>query len=302
MYQARYREASAFRVLCFNDSVRWSHLTGVLCSLEAESTWRNVVSLVPSFLHPLSVFTRDCLPVLLAIRFALSPSMTFLPRSKTPDSFDLLSFAFESEKLVTVDLLLACRLRLVRFLGSVSGDLSFYESVFAELKVVLCPSSAPFSMSTWEPEFVFKWLSNKLFAMGVIFGSDKSEALSKVNLLSSFRAAVSFQYSAEQSQYLGSAEYQSRLSRLITVSAVVSAPGGSVSPAGRASVSTQWCMQHARFSLNLASVACPLGSACTRLHPFLVRPFSDSNKHSLRNLANIIKVPASRDLFLAAIN
>ena len=304
VFQAKYREAGAFRVLCFNIKARWSHLAGSLCSLEAESTWRNVVSLVPPFLHPLTIFSREYLPILLGLRFSLAPSMTFLPRSKKPESFDLLSFAFESEKVVTVDLLLSLLQRLVRFLGSVSNDSQFYDSLFSDIKAVLCPSSTPFSMCTWEPEFVFKWIATKFFAVSVVFGSDRSEVLSKADLLIKLRTVVSFEYCAEQAQYLGSLEYQSRISRLhsASIGAIVSVPCGYVPLVNKVPVSAQWCMQHAKFSMSLAGNPCPLGLACTRLHPVLMRPFSDSQKISLRGLANIIRVPASKDSFLSAIN
>ena len=158
-------------------------------------------------------------------------------------------------------------------------------------------------MSDWAPEYVFRWLSQRLFGFGCVFGETGSESCSKVVLSSKLRVVLSFHFGDELSSYLASSEYGSFFSlRAGVVNRVVNPALGNVSsPVAKVPLAAQWCMQHAKFVLGLFSQPCAAGNACGRLHPALTRPFSDSVKYSLRGLANIIKVPAQKDVFLAAI-
>jgi hypothetical protein len=172
--QRNFREASAFRVLCFNDRTRWVPLAGDLCSLDAQSTWRSIVMELPESFRVLPIFSPDSLPLLLNMRFALSPSMVGgFPRPKKLDFVDLLSFSFEAEQISSVASLRELLLRLVKSLDSIAGDKGFYASVFSEWFDVLCPSSFPLTMSSWAPEYVFRWLSQRLFNVSSWFWGNR---------------------------------------------------------------------------------------------------------------------------------
>jgi hypothetical protein len=242
--------------------------------------------------------------MLLNLRFALSPSLvSVFPRPKKVDFVDLLSFSFESEQILTVVSLRELVLRLVKSLGSIAGDKGFYSSVFSKWIDVLCPSSFPLTMSSWAPEYVFRWLSQKLFNVASLFGATASISYSKEEIRSNLGVIVDFQFGTELAFYLASIEYRAFSSRLSAVISGSVAPvvGSLGSPSLKVPVSSQWCMQHARFSLGLNLQPCLGGPTCARLHPVLTRPFTDLQKSSLRSLSNIIQSPAQKNLFLAAI-
>ncbi len=93
-------------------------------------------------------------------------------------------------------------LRLVKSLGSIAGDKGFYSSVFSKWTDVLCPSSFPLTMSSWAPEYVFRWCSQKLFNVASLFGVTASLSYFKEEIRSNLGVIVDFKFGSESAFYL----------------------------------------------------------------------------------------------------
>jgi len=177
--QVRYDEARAFRSLCFNDPDKWKSLAGSFCALDALSTARNVIMLIPEGLRSLPAFSSFMLSSLLYGQFGVVKfDLRFLGVGKKNDPFHLGLLLFPGEALYKVHNIREVLQRFVIVLGSIFGDEEFYRSLFEELMGILCSSRHPVSMSSWSTAYVFKWVSQKLFSFGYHLGQEKSSHLS----------------------------------------------------------------------------------------------------------------------------
>lgn len=332
--QLRYDEARAFRTLCFNDPERWTNLAGRYCALEAVSTARNVLMLVPEGLQTLPAFSALNLTSLLHGQFGVVKfAVRFAVGGKKNDPFHLGLLLTSEEAFFKVHNVREVLQRFVIILGSIFGDELFYRNLFEDLLNILCSSRHPISMSSWSTAYVFKWLSQKLFKFGYHLGQEKSSFFSKNKLFRVLKKELDFTFSVEQGMYLMSEEFKSWNSPRVAAqprpfnhpTTVPARPFANLSPPPGPTLGTrglsnplnfsvsanpltpkdqQWCLPHASHALGVSVNPCKgdlRGGPCNRVHPVLTRPLSDPQKTKLTSLAEVIRKPDFKSKFLAAI-
>ena len=329
--QSRFAESRPFRVLCGNDAARWKTLAGEFCSLEASSTLKNVLFLVPEPLKLLLV----CGPVRLAdflsanfvtVKFALQ----FAAVPKKGEGIHLGFFLYAFESFRTVSFCKKALDRLIKLLGLIFSDVDFFRSVFERVSEVLSDVSER-NMTSWDVAYVFNWINLKLFKLGHYLVQESSSFRSKSEIYNDLLSVLAFSFPEEQSLFLGSALGRQPLTKpLVALKNGVQFPSRSpqttlalpfvpshVQPLGgqsrfHASSSSssvvhppdKWCINHVAHCVGARAMPCagpPSGGTCSWSHPSVPLPLSAQHKDALKNLAQSIKPSPFKSKFLSLI-
>ena len=331
--QSKFTESRPLRVMCGNLVVRWKALAGEFCQIDASSTLKNALFLVPEPLKLLPV----CGPIRLAelllanfvtVKFALQ----YPSPPKKGEGSHLGFFLFPYESFRSVAFCKKALDRLVRLLGSIFSDVDFWRSVFERISDVLSDVCER-NMASWDVAYVFNWLNLKLFNLGHFLVQESSTVLSRVELLVELGVLLAFSFPEEQSLFLGSlslgrqppaksssapkggSQFPPRFPQAVSSSlqpavASLTHPSGGQSryhvPAGAAASSAppdKWCINHVAHCIGARASPCsgtPSG-ACPWAHPVVPLPLSVPHKEALKNLAQSIKPSAFKSKFLSLI-